>query len=388
MSWGAVDAFAVVVMLAITTLELWLAPGRRPIPSGHRGFIYVLLCVLVTSVLARRRYPLEASLVAMAAAAGTGLLGFSDQTCALFATLILVYTAASYTPRAHQPLVAVACLLGVFFHLWSDLFDAHGFHPDPLQAYVFFGAAWVIGELHRRKRDEAGVVAERAARLERENVVQQERAARALAGERTMIARELHDVVAHNMSVVVVQAGAARYAADADPGRAVDALAAIEATGREALVEMRRLLGVLRALDDDSSDSLAPAPGVERIPELVATVSHAGVAVDLQVEGSPQDIPAGASISAYRIIQEALTNVIKHAGPSPTTVRLRYEPEGMSIEVSDDGSGKTSVATVESSGHGLVGMRERATILGGTLDARANPLGGFAVRSYLPYARS
>jgi len=382
-----VDGTAVVVMLVITTLEVWAAKERRPLPADHKLVVYGLLFVLVSSVLFRRRFPVVTSLVAMAAAAGTGLLGFSDQTCALFAALILVYSAAAYVPRSQQPMIAAVCVGGIFLHLYADLFDGHGFHPDPLTAYVFFGGAWVVGELHRRKRMDAEAVSARASTLERDNLHQQELAARALADERTRIARELHDVVAHNMSVVVVQAGAARFAAGTDPEHAAAALASIEATGREAMVEMRRLLGVLRALDDDAADGLAPAPGVERIPELVTNVSGAGLPVELHIEGAARAVPPGASLSAYRIVQEALTNVLKHAGASRTTVRLRYEPEGLAIEVSDDGSGVAPPAPAPTgAGHGLVGMRERAAIVGGALDAGPDTGGGYAVRGYLPFA--
>ncbi len=201
----------------------------------------------------------------------------------------------------------------------------------------------------------------------------------AVLAERTRIARELHDVIAHNVSMMVVQAGAERRVLDTSGGSTRDVLAAIERTGRSALTEMRRLVGMLR---QDGADPLSPQPGLAELPVLIAQVREAGLRVDLQVEGEPVAVPAGIGLSAYRIVQEALTNTIKHAGEASATVRVRYQPDVLEIEVADDGPGAADPAP--GGGHGLAGMRERVALYGGRFSAEPEPDGGFTVRILLP----
>jgi signal transduction histidine kinase len=217
---------------------------------------------------------------------------------------------------------------------------------------------------------------ERAERAERER----ETAARvAVAEERARIARELHDVVAHSVSVMVLQTGAVRRLLDEHQTREREALGAVERTGREALAEMRRLLGVLRAPDEQAE--LAPQPGLSELPALVARTEAAGLPVALRVEGEPSALPLGIDLSAYRIVQEALTNTLKHAGPAHAEVAIRYERDSIDIEIADDGR---RAPTDNGGGHGLVGMRERATLYGGELTAEAREGGGFVVHARLP----
>src|SRR5207248_3034774 len=217
---------------------------------------------------------------------------------------------------------------------------------------------------------------ERAELAEREREVA---AREAVVEERARIARELHDVVAHNVSMMVVQAGAERRVVDAANGSTREVLQTIEQIGRSALTEMRRLLGMLRS---DADDPLAPQPGLDDLPTLVGQVREAGLPVELQVDGERRELPVGIELSAYRIVQEALTNALKHAGEAHATVRVRYGADSLELEIVDDGAGAR--APVASGGHGLVGMRERVALYGGRLDAGRRPSGGFAVRVLLP----
>jgi signal transduction histidine kinase len=229
---------------------------------------------------------------------------------------------------------------------------------------------WYLG---RRLR----IRGERAALLEREQAAE---ARRAVAEERTRIARELHDVVAHRVSLMTVQAGAAKTIAADDPEGASQAMQAVEQAGRQALDELRHLLGVLRPEAD--GEALGPQPGLADLPRLVDQFRAAGLEVALTTDGARPDLPARVDVSAYRIVQEALTNALKHAGPGARTeVRLRTDGRGVDIEVLDDGRGGTILT---GSGHGIVGMRERALLLGGRLDASPRPDGGFHVVAHLP----
>jgi signal transduction histidine kinase len=231
---------------------------------------------------------------------------------------------------------------------------------------------WALGR-YLRTREHRTVSAEaRAADLEatREAVLEDERA---------RIARELHDVIAHSVSVMVVQAGAARMLLDDDIASARGSLLAVERSGRHALEEMRRLLGILR--QDQRETELVPQPGLDAVQALVEQVRSAGLEVGLDVEGEPQPLAPGADLSAYRILQEALTNTIKHAGAASAAVRVAYSANEVELEVTDDGCGPSRGT---GGGHGLVGMQERVDLYGGRLDTGANPGGGYRVRAWLP----
>ncbi|WP_063277217.1 sensor histidine kinase [Amycolatopsis keratiniphila] len=235
--------------------------------------------------------------------------------------------------------------------------------------------AWLAGLNTRQRRIRLSVLEQRAADLERERDTQ---AALAVAAERGRISRELHDVVAHALSVVVLQAQGAQAELERRPERTREALDAIVGTGRTALAEIRRLLG---ALGQDEPD-WEPRPGAERLPRLAADIRAAGTPVEFRVEGAPRPLPSTVDLAAYRIVQEALTNVLKHAGRAASvTIVMRYEPETLEIEVTDDG---TAAEEPSGAGHGLEGMRERVNVLGGTFDAGPLPERGFAVRATLP----
>jgi signal transduction histidine kinase len=236
---------------------------------------------------------------------------------------------------------------------------------------------WLLGAYLRTRRLYVVELQERAERAERQR---EEQAAAAVASERARIARELHDIVAHNVSVMVVQAEAADEMLDRDEiGRVRAPVQRIQETGRSALTDMRRLLGLLR--DADTQAALAPQPGIANLELLLAKMRDAGLQVDLRVDGTPTPLSPGVDLSAYRIVQEALTNALKHAGAVRVRVGVRYAGGALELEVSDDGTGG---GQANGGGHGLVGMRERVALFGGELDAGPGPEGGFRVRARLP----
>jgi signal transduction histidine kinase len=238
--------------------------------------------------------------------------------------------------------------------------------------FLVLGPVWLAGSALRRRELRADAWAHRAERLEREQEA-------ALAAERSRIARELHDVVTHDVSVMVLQTGAARQILDTDSSHAAELLRSVESGGRAALDELRRLLGLL---SNDEAAPLAPQPGVGQIPELVARVKQAGLPVELATEGEAQALPAGLDLAAYRVIQEALTNALKHSQHAPTRVVIRYGEAALELEVIDDGPAVAPDAAI--AGRGLVGMRQRVAIYGGTVDAEPQTPRGYAVRAHLP----
>ncbi|MPY92492.1 MAG: sensor histidine kinase [Acidimicrobiia bacterium] len=248
---------------------------------------------------------------------------------------------------------------------------------------VFFVAAWLIGDAMRHRLEREAALVERAEQFEWER---EENARRAVVDERVRIARELHDVVAHHVSVMGVQAGAARRVLDRRPDRAAEALAVVEASSRQAVDELRRLVGFLRTELDGggrAADSLAPQPGLARLGDLVTESRTGGLDVHLHLDGEPGTVPDSVELSAYRIVQEALTNTRKHARATAAEVTVRYRADRLEIEVDDDGHAALAASQHEE-GHGLVGMRERVTLHGGTLEAGPRAQGGFRVAARFP----
>nr|WP_269204688.1 sensor histidine kinase [Motilibacter deserti] len=259
--------------------------------------------------------------------------------------------------------------------------DARADAQDVVVNVLLFASAWLLGDSTRGRRERAARLEERAAQLERTRAAE---AAAAVVAERNRIARELHDVVAHHVSLMVVQAEAGPVVVERDPARAVAAFDSISATGKAALVEMRRLLGVLRSDvgPDAPAAPLAPQPGADRIDELVAGARAAGLDARLEVAGDVRPLPPAVDVSAYRLVQESLTNAVRHAGPARAVVRLAYEPECLAVEILDDGPGADS--PTPGSGLGLVAMRERVAVVGGSLHAGPRDGDGWAVRARLP----
>jgi signal transduction histidine kinase len=291
--------------------------------------------------------------------------------CAIMVAAYSVGAYSQYRTSSLGALVATAVVIDVLFH--------GGLPPIPQAAGPFIALVplWLVGNAIRTRQLRIDASEERATRLERE----QELTTRAaLAEERARIARELHDVVAHSVSVMVVQAGAARQVLPTSPEEARRALLTVESTGREAMTELRGLLGLL---GDDSGMALAPQPGMAQVDRLVQRVREAGLPVELQVEGTRRPLPVGVDLAAYRIVQEALTNALKYSGLAPTTVVLDYREEELKLEVLDEGSAVPSRERTEA-GRGLVGMRDRVALYGGALEAGPRPVRGYAVRAWLP----
>jgi signal transduction histidine kinase len=365
---SATDAALAVALAAAVLADIWTSGGYLTASKA----IYVPTALLMTLPLAwRRRAPLAVAAVVMGALVVESLAVGSAPTpdSLLIAWLLAIYSVAANCERL--PALAGGVLsLGAGL-VWMGV-------DDFLLPLVVFGGAWLAGRLVRQRHVYALALEERAAALERERDANARVAA---AEERARIARELHDVLSHSVSVMVVQAGAERMALGNGRAAPGEALEAIEKTGRQALGEMRRLLGLLRA--DDEPAAHAPQPTVAELDRLVSQVREAGLPVELEIQGEPGSLPPGVAVSAYRIIQEALTNVLKHAGPASARVVVRYTANELALEVADDGTGAREACDA---GHGLVGMRERVALYGGDFDAGSRSGGGFVVRARLPLA--
>jgi signal transduction histidine kinase len=280
--------------------------------------------------------------------------------------LLAVYSAAAHT-SGRLALVAGGMTAGLYVvDLASDPSAISG--EVVVFLAILLGAPWTVGRAVRHRRlDERRLEFEKA------------KAATAIVEERARIARELHDVVAHSISVMVLQARGGRRVLQSDPADASDAFAIIERTGQQALDEMRRLLGMLRRSDEQLT--LAPQPSLKELGTLVEQVRVAGLAVEVIVEGEPRELPPGVELSAFRIVQEALTNSLNHAGPARARVVIRYRADDLELEIADDGPG---TGEGSGSGYGLIGMRERVSLYGGELQAGRRPEGGYALRVRLP----
>ena len=362
------------------------AVGLGDLVAGHfveppwLGAIVTLTAFL--SLGLRQRFPLS---TLAAVITGTLALMFvlqdpgqpGEYTFEVFlAWLLASYSTAAHTAgRRHLAGIAIA-VSGAL--VWIVVGLAAGLPAgDVLPAPFFCVIAWFAGRMVQRWRLVVGVLAERTAELERER---EHRAAAAVAEERGRIARELHDIVAHNVSVMVVQAQAGPRLLDT-PERADAAFRAIEASGKGALIELRRLLGVLRT--EGPGPAIAPQPGLATIEDLAEHARAAGLPTDVRIEGDPVPLPAGVDLAAYRIVQEALTNAMRHAGrPAQARVAVRYALASLEIEIVDDG--RAQLAGGNGAGHGLIGMRERAALYGGTFEAGPRGQGGYAVRAVLP----
>ena len=354
---------------ALVALLLVFAAGWADRRASDLEVSLPLVLVQTLPLLVRRRYPVAVLAVVVGA---TVALTLQYHSLDPLPTFLAFYSVAAHAERRTALIAGAAGLAALVVPVLHE--TDYDFGPFVFHLLVF-PAAWVLGDNLRTRRAYLTALEERAERLERER---DEESRRAVAEEQARIARELHDVIAHNVSVMVVQAAAARDVFDALPARAREALRSIEQTGRSALQELRRLLGAVRTTEVE----LAPQPGLARLPELVDQVRAAGLAVDLRVEGEPQTLSAGIDLAAYRVVQEALTNTIKHAHASLADVRVRYDDEWVELVVADDGVG--SAANGSTDGHGLIGMRERVALYGGELQTAARPEGGFLVRASLP----
>jgi signal transduction histidine kinase len=346
-------------------------PGVEPKKEPLEGWAVVLALLASLPVAFRRRFPIAVLVVTLAA----GLIaGIAYESFQLAGSLVALYTVAAHLGRPRSIHAAVATALAL------PILRMGGTGPGNIElaaVYAAFAAAWLLGDNMRTRRAYLREVEERAARLERER---EENVRRAAAEEQARIARELHDIIAHNVSVMTVQAAAAGDAFESQPGRVREALGSIESTGREALTELRRLLGSDQLGDD--AGSFAPQPRLDRLDDLIEQIRATGLEVELTVEGSPRDLPPGIDLSAYRIVQEALTNTLKHAQASKASVRVHYRAGMVEVEVVDNGLGGTVDAAL--GGRGVIGMRERTALVGGELRAGRATGGGFRVHARLP----
>jgi signal transduction histidine kinase len=363
------DAALALAFVGAGLFEVWaigLEPYWVSVPS---------ILVQGGAVAWRQRAPLVALVTATVAmfvgtAAGVPL---HAAIVPIAIALVLVYSVGQHEPRSRAAFGLVVVLCGV--HGAMQLAVANGEdYPigDRVFVTLFVVAPWLVGRaLHGRAR-EVEELADRAARLERERQA-------ALAEERARIARELHDVIAHSLGVIVVQAGAGETVAVKQPEHAREVLHSIQQLGRQSLGEMSRLVGVLR--DGGEEVGLAPQPGLVDLPALVAQTRASGLDATFSVTGTPVDVAPGLDVAAYRIVQEALTNTRKHASATLATVTVHHTPEELTIEILDDGTGS---ANGSGGGHGIIGMRERAALYGGTFEAGPRPDRGYAVRAVLP----
>lgn len=376
-------------LTAPVLFQIWHGPitqiGDGPI-SGPKAALVLIGLGATIPLAIRRRWPLIA--VTIITADGVlqpvfGMKQFGSSVLNLFeiflAFMLVVYSTAANTTGRRTWIgggIIVAILL--FGGLPAMM---NGSFSSLFGTYVFCGVAWVVGKTIQHRNELSRRLADRAATLEqtRDAEVQQ-----AVSDERSRMARELHDVVSHSVSLMTLQAGAARQALDVHPQRARQQLLGIESTGREAMVEMRRLLGLLRDAPDEPA--LEPQPSLLHLDLLAERMKEAGLPIALSMDDIPASMPRGVDLTAYRIVQEGLTNALKHSKPTCVHVNIRVLERAVEIEVEDDGP--PSSVRSGSRGHGLIGMRERVAIYGGQLEAGPAPGGGFRLKARIPYEGS
>ena len=361
---AAFDAVLAVALCAIAEAELAAA--------GELGTFGAAVPFFTLTLVWRRRAALQVALVAAGALAVLALfapLEFPANT-AFLAMFAVTYSAGAHLPR-RRALAAIGAVLAAI--AFEEIVQGGG---DLLFAAIIFAVPWLIGRGVRARRQQEHAIAETVLRLERER----ERTAElAVASERLRMARELHDTIAGLLNLIVVQAAVAEQCSSEQPEEASKALALVHESGRAASADLRRMLGILRARSDGAA--VAPAPRLDRVDDLVTRARATGIQAKLRITGSRAAIPAGLDLAAYRIVQEALSNVVKHAAGARADVHVRYDHDAVEIEVSNTGG---AVTAADTGGHGLVGMRERAAIFGGELEAAPTLDGGFTVRARLP----
>jgi signal transduction histidine kinase len=376
-------AIDVVTVAGVAVVFGFLLPHRAPRVSGTGwdagGWVTYAVAAGVTPF--RRRFP-RAALALVLPVAMTALYLRAGGGGVVVYVVMALYSVAAVSSR--RAALVIAGLVASAVLAATVVGSGQAVVPSAIAAVTLVLLGWLTGENTRAGRIYAAQQAERAAEKEAAAAADRaEQVRRALADERAQIARELHDIVAHAMSVIAVRSGVARMVIDTDPQQAREALAIIETTTRRSLREMRLLVSVLRDTGDHNAE-LTPVPGLGDLGLLVADMAAAGVTVDVQVDGTVRDLSPAADLSAYRIVQEALTNVVRHSGPTRARVRISYRPRELGIEVTDDGpSSQPPPVSRTGSGHGLIGMRERAALFGGQL-AAGPYAAGFRVTASLP----
>jgi signal transduction histidine kinase len=359
--------------------------ARCPCVTAADAWWSAAFAIAITLPLAlRRRYPFTVMNAVGIVAAVYNIIDIPPDPYTLtFAILVAVYSVSAYARRPLAVAAAVITAVALVLINLPVMADENAF-ADVVNQFVLLGGGWIAGQNTRYRRRQAELLRERAERAERE---QQGRERVAILEERGRLAREIHDVIAHSVGVIAVQAGAARAVAEQRPDRAREALAAIEEVSKDTLVELRRTLGALRAASQETD--LRPAPGLTVLAELVGQVRRAGVSVSVREEGGSRDLPSGVDLSAYRVVQEALTNTVKHSGSPTAQVMIYYGTTSLEVVVIDEGrvpprrelAGGNGGA--QGGGHGLIGMRERVAMLGGEFEAGTTQT-GFSVRARFP----
>ncbi|MEV0846089.1 histidine kinase [Streptomyces sp. NPDC049954] len=361
-----------------------IVDGTVRLVEGSGNYVGALAPMLLCSLplALRRRYPLAVLWVVIAA----GLMApGSEARVILFATLVATYSAVMHSPYRIPTLGSVAVALLVLNGARTP--DVPTIQNEYVPLLIVLPLA-VVADGMRQWRLRADARQERMAALERQRAEELRRAAER---ERARIARDLHDVVTHNVSMMVIQAGAARKVMDAEPGMAREALLAVEEGGRSAMAELRHTMGLLAMNADDNpaapAKALAPQPDLDRLDALVARVRETGLSVELTVTGTPCHVSSGTGLAVYRVVQEALTNTTKHAQGARATVTLTYATDALRVEVTDTG-GTPGAGAAGGGGHGLIGLRERIAVYGGTLDAGPLPDGGYRTAATIPLETS
>jgi signal transduction histidine kinase len=381
-----VDIAVAGVFTALVQYQIWFGAitqiGDGPV-SGPKPLLAFVALGLTVPLAIRRRWPLLAVTIAMANFAAhpflvNGPFGHADLNLfeVFVALVLMVYSTAANTTGRRTWIGAGIIVAAQLIGSVSSIL-AVGIGPQ-FGSYFFYAVAWGLGKTIQRRNELSRRLADRAATLEQTRDSEVEKA---VGDERSRMARELHDVVSHSVSLMTLQAGAARQALDRHPERARQQLLGIESTGREAMVEMRRLLGLLRDPPDELA--LEPPPSLRHLDLLVDRMKEAGLPVQLSADEIPPSMPRGVDLTAYRIVQEGLTNVLKHSRPTCVQVNIRMQDHAIEVEVGDDG--KPQPAVPGSHGHGLIGMRERVAVYGGELNAGPLPGHGFQLKARIPF---
>jgi signal transduction histidine kinase len=388
----AADTLLAVALAAAALVSLAATYDELPAtdPSFSHGFtlaVVVSMLALTLPLAWRRRYPFSVALVVVVAfLVARIVVHVPEANVSLLAAWLMIYSVAVHGQRRFRTPVLIVCYIAIVDELVRELFFASYANGPPLaRSFNLFynmlvvALPWVLGAAIWSLRDRQQQLADQASELQAER---EENARQAVFAERVRIARELHDVVAHHVSVIGVQAAGARRVMDRDPARAAEALSSIEESSRRAVAELHRLLGFLRRAGE--ADDLAPQPGLAQLADLIAEERNADLTVGLTIKGQARLLSPTLEVSAYRVIQEALTNIRKHSRATGASVRLQYGPTELAVEVLDDGPERDTEEGDGQVGHGLIGMRERAALHGGHLRAGPRPGGGFAVHASFP----
>jgi signal transduction histidine kinase len=374
----AIDV-VIVLLVLVAMVDTVLAWDPTDDSGTSLWFALPAMAVLAIAILARRRFPFAGPATYWLLAAGIAfvdplLLPSAESTFAIGLVTAFLLGSIRDGRKAGVGLVIIVASTAVLVAMIPGHTTAEVFFIP-----IDFAVCWFAGFMFRGTADQAQAAEARALVAERDREAD---ALRAVVEERTRIARELHDIVGHSVSVMTVQTSGVRRLLNPEQEQEREALLAVERTGREALAEMRRVVGTLRAPGD--GPVLAPQPSLSRVDDLVAHARETGLPVDLEIEGDPVSLPAGVDLTAYRLVQEGLTNAINHAAAGHAEVHVRYDDGHVEIEVTDDGRGTSGDAPSNGGGHGLVGMRERVSIYGGELEAGPRAEGGFRLRARLP----